>query len=98
MPAADPPVHRGSSLCMKRNGFSPISPVVGKTGGDLNRSGLPLGFQQIPDFRQQLHVGGGLRHRLGHGFLLAPAFAECAARLAVERAGATVFEPAGAPA
>jgi glycine oxidase len=58
------------------------------------RPAFPDNMPRVVERGGRLYINGFYRH----GFLLAPAFAERAARLALERAAATVFAPAGAPA
>jgi glycine oxidase len=58
------------------------------------RPAFPDNLPRVVERGDRLYINGFYRH----GFLLAPAFAERAARRALERAAATVFEPAGAPA
>jgi glycine oxidase len=58
------------------------------------RPAFPDNVPRVVEHGDRLYINGFYRH----GFLLAPAFAERAARLALERAAAPVFEPAGAPA
>jgi hypothetical protein len=64
VPAADSAVHCGSSLCMKRDALFPLS--LAKRKDRPSKSGFSVGFQQIPDFRQEFFFGGrtGSRGRL----------------------------------